>query len=93
MDTVPDTMSIVQEMLKERGIKCSRVVITDLQRGKIDVLEYIAKETPDVILYDIAPPYQENWNYFKFLRKAFPEIDFIVTTSSVKSLSANKPGI
>jgi DNA-binding response OmpR family regulator len=67
-----DTVDMVQRMLAASGFKCLvGCHFADLKKGHIDFGRYVAKHRPEVVIFDISPPYSENWDYFKTLRDGF----------------------
>jgi DNA-binding response OmpR family regulator len=36
---------------------------------KVDFSEYMAKHNPEVVIFDVSPPYEENWKFFKTMRQ------------------------
>ena len=42
----------------------------DLKKGVVDFEKYMEKHNPEVVIFDISPPYDENWTYFKTMRDA-----------------------
>ena len=64
-----DTVDMVQRMLDASGFNCLvGCHFTDLKKGNIDFGRYIGEHEPDVVIFDISPPYMENWQFFKTLR-------------------------
>ena len=64
-----DTVEMVRRMLSESGIPCLvGCHLADLKKGIVDFGRYLAKHQPDVVIFDISPPYAENWTFFKTLR-------------------------
>jgi hypothetical protein len=65
-----DTIDMIQKMLTElddgqRLIWCH---FADLKKGIVDFRKYITKHNPEIVVFDISPPYDENWAYFKRMR-------------------------
>ena len=44
--------------------------IADLKKGIVDFGTYMNKHNPDVVIFDLSPPYDENWRLFKTMRDA-----------------------
>jgi len=40
-----------------------------IRDGDVDLESFLGQHRPDVIVYDIAPPYQSNWQLFLQLRE------------------------
>src|SRR5688500_8091483 len=63
-----DTIEMVQRMLDASGFKCLvGCHFADLKTGRIDFARYLAQYEPEVVIFDVSPPYEENWNFFKKL--------------------------
>ena len=65
-----DTVDMMQDLLTQSGsnqtlISCH---FADLKKGVIDVGKYLAKHNPEVVIFDLSPPYDQNWTYFKSMR-------------------------
>jgi DNA-binding response OmpR family regulator len=66
-----DIVDIVQRTLRSSGFTCLiGCRLADLKKGYIDFARYLRRHEPDVVIFDIAPPYVENWIFFKTLREA-----------------------
>jgi DNA-binding response OmpR family regulator len=66
-----DTVEMVQRMLSASGIDClTGCHFADLKKGNVDFGQFLAKNDPQVVIFDISPPYAENWQFFKTLRSA-----------------------
>src|SRR5687767_1539443 len=42
----------------------------DLKKGIVDFGRYMARYNPEVVIFDLSPPYDENWRFFKTMRDA-----------------------
>jgi hypothetical protein len=42
----------------------------DLKKGVVDVGRYLSKHNPEVVIFDLSPPYDENWTYFMTMRRS-----------------------
>ena len=65
-----DTIDMVQAILK-KGDEAQTLVwchFADLKKGIIDVAKWLSKHNPEVVVFDISPPYDENWKYYKTMR-------------------------
>jgi DNA-binding NarL/FixJ family response regulator len=69
---------------KARGFLVVTGHITDMIRGSFDVQRFAAQHNPRVIVYDIAPPYERNWQFLEHLRH-MPDIahrPFVLTSTN-----------
>jgi DNA-binding response OmpR family regulator len=64
-----DTVEMVQRMLDASGVHCLvNCRFADLRKGVIDFGGYLRLHNPDVVIFDISPPYEQNWGFFRTLR-------------------------
>jgi DNA-binding response OmpR family regulator len=64
-----DTVEMVQRMLDASGYSCLvGCHFADLKKGRVDFARYLDLHSPEVVIFDISPPYKENWLFFKTLR-------------------------
>jgi DNA-binding response OmpR family regulator len=84
-----DTVEMVQRMLDASGFDCLiGCHFADLKKGTIDFARYLGEHQPQVVIFDISPPYKENWEFFKTLRrgKAMEGRGLVLTTTNKKRL-------
>lgn len=67
-----DTIDMVQKLLTESGgdqtlIWCH---FADLKKGIVNFDKYMERHNPEVVIFDLSPPYDENWRFFKTMRDA-----------------------
>lgn len=67
-----DTIDMVQKLLTESGgdqtlIWCH---FADLKKGIVNFEKYMERHNPEVVIFDLSPPYDENWQFFKTMRDA-----------------------
>ena len=63
-----DTVEMVRAMLDASGHHCLvGCHMSDLKKGRIDFGRYLRQHKPSVLIFDISPPYHENWLLFKTL--------------------------
>jgi hypothetical protein len=67
-----DTIDMVQKLLTASGRE--QVLIwchfADLKKGIVNFDKYMEKHNPEVVIFDLSPPYDENWRFFKTMRDA-----------------------
>jgi DNA-binding response OmpR family regulator len=80
-----DTVEMVQRMLDASGFNCLiGCHFSDVKKGRVDFARYLGQHDPDVVIFDISPPYKENWDFFKTLRdaKAMEGRGLVLTTTN-----------
>ncbi len=67
-----DTIDMVQKLLTAAGDEQTLIWchFADLKKGIVDFGKYIEKHNPEVVIFDLSPPYDENWTFFKTMRDA-----------------------
>jgi hypothetical protein len=63
-------MRLLRDRLAEAGYITSGQLIQELQSGGRSYLDILVQYEPDVIIYDLAEPYQEQWNFYELLRSS-----------------------
>jgi DNA-binding response OmpR family regulator len=85
-----DTVDMVQALLTKAGDAQSLIWchFADLKKGIVDFGRFIEKHNPEVVIFDISPPYDENWQFFKTMRdsKIMKDRGQILTTTNKNRL-------
>jgi DNA-binding response OmpR family regulator len=65
-----DTIDMIQKILSDSDDVQTLVWchFADLKKGIVNFGKYIDKHNPEVVIFDISPPYDENWHFFKTMR-------------------------
>ena len=85
-----DTIDMVQKLLTASGRE--QVLIwchfADLKKGIVNFGKYMEKHNPEVVVFDLSPPYDENWRFFKTMRdaKAMEGRGIVLTTTNKNRL-------
>jgi CheY-like chemotaxis protein len=90
VNTSPDTVDLLRFVLERAGYVVVCAFTWELRDAKVDVEAFMGEHDPDAIVYDVAPPYEENWRLLQHL-KGLPVIrgrQFVITTTNVKHVSA-----
>jgi hypothetical protein len=82
-----DTIDMIERMLTKAGsgqtlIWCH---FADLKKGVVDFGRYVRTHNPEVVIFDLSPPYDENWTSFKTMRD-----DPIMTHRGIVITTTNK---
>jgi DNA-binding response OmpR family regulator len=67
-----DTIDMIETLLKASGRNQTLIWchFADLKKGIVDFGRYMDKHNPEVVIFDLSPPYDENWKFFKTMRDA-----------------------
>lgn len=88
MNTSHEVTEMVKAIFEDAGFETCDIFTYQLKYGETTFDEFLEENKPDVILYDIAIPYEENYMLFLALAKnmAVRKIPFILTTTNKKAL-------
>jgi len=83
-----ETIEILKIALEEQGYAVSTGHVADVKKGQLDVLDFVEEHQPDVIIYDVAIPYEENWRFLRLLQssEALKDVKWVITTTHHKRL-------
>jgi hypothetical protein len=64
------------------------VHVDEIKRGRIDFLEYLEMHDSQVMIWDVPPPYDQNWAFLQLVRssRAMDRRAVIVTTTNKPAL-------
>jgi CheY-like chemotaxis protein len=84
LNTSPDTVELLRIALEFAGLQTASAYTYQLRDGEVDVTAFMDLHRPDVIVYDIAPPYDANYELFLNLRStpAVRGCPVVVTTTN-----------
>jgi DNA-binding NtrC family response regulator len=87
VNTSPDTVEMLRIILEHHGFVVVTTYTHELREGRIDIEHLTRQYNPQVVIYDIAPPYDKNWREFMTACQmpAFKNVKgFVVTTTNVR---------
>ena len=90
LNTSPDFMAMVAEILDMEGFRSVSAYILEFRKGGHDIRAFLDQHRPAVVIYDIAIPYQENWEFFQHVRtvSGLRDCQYVVVTTNKKALES-----
>lgn len=84
LNTSLEVTTLLVEILQDEGYDASYAYIVEIKHRMIKLSELIKSSQPNLIIYDIALPYEENWNFFKKMRESslLKDCKVILTTTN-----------
>ena len=78
-----DTVEMLRFALQLEGFESVTAHIEEIKRGLLDFPRFLEEHDPRVVIYDIPPPYDQNWEFLKLLRTTYAMRDraVVVTTT------------
>ena len=85
INTSPDTVELLRRILQQAGFLVVSGYTFDIREGRLDITAFVEQHRPRVIVYDIAPPYEENWRLFNHVRalEVMRPLRFVITSVNV----------
>jgi CheY-like chemotaxis protein len=83
-----DTVELLKTLLAIRGYRTISGQVDQVKSGELDFVDFLTTHQPDVLIWDIAPPYDRNWNFFKMIRtlKPLDRCALVLTTTHKEHL-------
>lgn len=84
-----DIVDIIEICLQDEGYNTVGGLIPEFKRGQKDLVAFIEEHKPDLIVWDFAPPYEQNVNFLNMVQnmKVMEGIKWIYTTTNKAALS------
>lgn len=85
-----DTVEMLRAALEGQGLHTVSGHIAEIKKGDLDFVNFVEHHQPAVIVYDISPPYDTNWNFLRLVRSsdAVRGCHFVITTTNKPALDA-----
>jgi CheY-like chemotaxis protein len=83
-----DVLEMLRFAFEDAGFNTVTAHVPDIKRGHTDFLAFLEKHDPDAIIYDIAPPYRDNWTFLQLVLSMDPvkRRKVVLTTSNRRLL-------
>jgi DNA-binding response OmpR family regulator len=90
INTTPDVVDMLRLAFETEGFVVVSTFTHAIRDGSADVEAFGRQHQPDVILYDIAPPYKNNWQLFLHVSQlpAFQGRSFVLTSTNPARVQA-----
>jgi DNA-binding response OmpR family regulator len=82
-NTNDDIIELIRMVLERDGFATAVVHLVDIKNGRADFNDFLRQHDPAAIIFDIPPPYDDNWTFVNTLR-ALPAMNdraVVVTTT------------
>jgi CheY-like chemotaxis protein len=90
INSSPDTVDLLRFVFEHAGFVVVSAFTWEMRDSQVDVEAFMRQHRPHVVVYDISPPYDENWRLFQHFctLPALQGIAFVITTTNVKHVKA-----
>jgi DNA-binding response OmpR family regulator len=86
VNTSDDVIDAITEVLEQEGFCTTKHFARDYRRGDKPLEDIIRDRNPELILWDIAPPYAENWKFLQTVLPALGDLPVVMTTTNKDAL-------
>jgi DNA-binding NtrC family response regulator len=62
-----DTVEMLRLSLQGDGFESVTAHIDEIKRGVLDFPRFLEEHDPRVLIYDVSPPYEQNWTFLNML--------------------------
>ena len=79
-----DMVELLRVLFERHGFVVVTGHIAAIRKGELDLASFVAQHRPDVVVYDVVPPYDRQWRFLAHLRQTSPlnAIPFVLTSSN-----------
>jgi CheY-like chemotaxis protein len=83
LNSSEDTIDVLKVALEQEGYAIASAHVAEVKKGEIDLIAFVQEHQPDLIIYDIALPYEENWRFLRLLQssEALKGVRWVLTTT------------
>jgi CheY-like chemotaxis protein len=82
-----DVLRVIREALEDEGYLVATKHIVDFKEGLANLGQFLNEHQPSAMIYDLAPPYQENWNFLQLVQQ-IPDVAAIPTVLTTVNKAA-----
>jgi CheY-like chemotaxis protein len=84
INSTPDVIEMLRVAFEYAGFVVVSTYTFLIRQGEINIEAFIQQHQPEVIVYDIAPPYTSNWHLFEHISQlpALKGRPFVLTSTN-----------
>jgi CheY-like chemotaxis protein len=88
VNTSPDIVDMLRVALEHAGIVVVSTLTHMVRDGEVDLDRFVAQHQPGVVVYDIAPPYESNFQLFEHIRRmpVMAGRQFVITSTNARQV-------
>jgi CheY-like chemotaxis protein len=79
-----DMVELLRVLFERHGFVVVTGHISAIRKGELDLSSFVDQHKPDVVVYDVVPPYDRQWRFLDHLRQTSPlkTIPLVLTSSN-----------
>jgi DNA-binding NtrC family response regulator len=80
-----DVVELLRTAVEQAGLVAVSAHVDAIKRGDATLGEFVQEHDPDVIIYDLVPPYDRSWRFLAHLREtSMRGRRFVITSTNPK---------
>jgi DNA-binding NtrC family response regulator len=86
INSTTDIVDMLRTALEQAGLVVVSALTPEIRDGHVDLDQLMRQHDPKVVVYDISPPYEPNWNLFQHVA-SMPMMkgrQFVVTSTNAR---------
>jgi DNA-binding NtrC family response regulator len=86
----PDFIQALTVALETEGFTTSSAHLADIQSGALDLVAFVRRHEPELVVYDLPRPYERHWNILQLLKDthSLGSATWLLATTDKKALEA-----
>ena len=78
-----DMVELLRLSLEQVGLVVVSAHVDAVKRGDVSLVDFVNEHEPDVVIYDVVPPYERSWRFLEHLRETtLRNRRFVITSSN-----------
>ena len=88
LNTSEEITRLLADVFQGEGFRTEVAYVLDIKRGEVDITDFLERHRPAVVVYDIAIPYDENWDVLQRIQQseAGRRCRYVLTTTNKHAL-------
>jgi DNA-binding response OmpR family regulator len=93
LNSSEDTVEMLRIYLETEGFVVVSAHVQAIRRGEQPLAESIMEHNPEVIIFDVSPPYDRVWAFYKHLRTlpGLKDCGWVITSTNPQRLKSIEP--
>ena len=85
-----DTVEMLRTLLEHQGWETVQGHVDEIKRGRTDFLEYLETHDPQILIWDVSPPYDQNWAFLRLVRSSHAMDGRVVVVTTTNKLALER---
>ncbi len=84
LNSSDDIVELLRVVLEQQGFVVVSAHLPEIRRGEQNLGDFVDEHNPDLIVYDLTPPYDRSWRFLEHLREApsLRQRKFVITSTN-----------